>query len=80
MTYRLALMALTLGCFGCTAQMSQNVATDIKAISDALESRGISHCLMIQATVVPYGRAYLFAKVGDLPCQDIWQHMMQFGY
>ena len=41
-------------------------------LAQALNARGISHCLFLQGTVAPYGTAYLYARVGDLNCEAIW--------
>jgi len=44
-------------------------------VAEALNARGVSHCLFVTGAMQPYGTAFLWARVGDLPCQEIWaQH------
>ena len=40
---------------------------------DALNARQISHCLFLQGSFPPYGSGYLYAKSGELPCEEIWR-------
>jgi len=41
-------------------------------VAEALNARGVSHCLYLSGSVQPYGTAYLWARVGDLNCEHIW--------
>jgi hypothetical protein len=62
----------TVGLLVCASLLLSGCATtSVMDIADALNARGIAHCLTIKA-VTPYGTADLYARIGDLQCEAIW--------
>lgn len=52
--------------FGCREQVT------LPELIDALNERQVSHCLYIQGSFPPYANGYLYAQVGQLNCEHIW--------
>jgi uncharacterized membrane protein len=73
------LLAWLLGLTGCTLQASESTVRNLNAIAETLNERGISHCVLVQVAVAPYGRAYIFGKTGDLDCDTLWRTLLGFG-
>jgi hypothetical protein len=73
MRWRWLFLLLACGLVGCREQPT------IQELTTALNDANLSNCLLIQATIPPYGRIVLYGRRGDLPCEEIWQHMFQFG-
>ena len=60
-------IVLLLGLAGCQPQ-----PTTIQDLAMAFNERQISHCLYVSGAFPPYATGYLYAQVGPLDCQRIW--------